>query len=365
MGSDTDDFKSLARTERRSLVKASSALVTRGLQDLANRSQWRVRQVCGARRHGLSVSSVSRFGHVAFCSSEVFGRVLIFDPESDEPLQFTLEDDRLTSRDDWQTVGTFSWSPDGNLLVMAENSYAEKDTSVSRHQIVLFNIRKRDIRVLRPTSLYSWSQRSAWSASGKHVAVTRWFNSGPAIMLWSFDDGCPVDCVAADESLWNDSTWCAAFSPDESCLAALGWADSHSVFLLFDVPSLRLIRRTALSFAPTYLSWHCDGRMLVLGGELDSGLTESFDPETAQLAKLPFDSTSSVCCHPYKSIAAFASSQRITVGDLSQGTILSQFDAPNSIEDMCWNADGTILYALSDFGRFIHSYLLQTDGVGH
>jgi WD40 repeat protein len=185
--------------------------------------------------------------------------------------------------------------------------------------------------------------------------VTRWFDAGEPIILWSFDDSQAVDCVVANESLWDGGIWCAAFSPDESCLAALAHAGSHSVFLLLDVPSLELIKRTELSSNPSQFSWHCDGRTLVLGGELESGVTESFDTDTGQLIKFPFDSTVSVCCHPNKSIAAFANNQRITVGDLSHGAILGQFDA-ESINHMCWNVDGTMLYAVSGSGH-VYTYM--------
>jgi WD40 repeat protein len=287
----------------------------------------------------------------------VFGRILVFSPEAIEPLQFILEDGRLSSRTDLDTMVFFAWSPNGDSLVMTENSWAKTERNISRHQIVLFDVRRRNIRVLRATSQYRWSFNPEWSPSGRYVAVTRWFDSGEPIILWAFDENRPLDCVAADKSLCESGVWCVAFSPDERCLAALAYADHHSVLLLLDVPSLKLIKRAELSFTPTLLSWDGTNRTLVLAGSSDSGATALFDPNTGQLVTIPFDSSSSACCHPSQSIAAFASQHKITIGDLSQGANLSEqtLAAEEFINDMCWNVEGTILYAVSNLGR-VYTY---------
>ncbi len=359
MSPQEDKSISLLRTERGGLVKASSALISRGLRDLANLSKWSVRQVWS----GGGRASVSRFGQVAVWSSDVFGRVLIFDPGSRDSLKFTLEDNRLTPRTDVVvSISVLAWSPDGSMLVMAENSYAEGATEISRHQVVLFNVRTRDIHILRPASQYRWSYSPQWSGSGRYVAVGRCFDSGEPIILWSFDNNRAVDCWVADQSLCESIVWCAAFSPDERRLAALATAEnSRSVLLILQVPSLKLIKRIELSFNPTSVNWQSDKKTLVLAGSLGSGATGSFDLDTEQLVILPFDSSEFTCCHPNKSIAAFANRERITIGDLSHGTILGDqaLDADEIIHDMSWSADGTMVSAVSNLGR-VYSHTLSS-----
>jgi WD40 repeat protein len=294
-------------------------------------------------------------------SPDVFGKILVFEPESVEPLQFTLEDARLTPRSDWETIAFFAWSPDGNAVVMAENSYAEADTAISRHQVVLLNIRTLEVQILRPRTQYRWSHNPQWSRTGRYVAVTRWFDSGEPILLWSFENGRPQAGAAMDNNLWSNSVWCAAFAPDDRRIAALAWADSQSVLLILELDTLRLIKRADLPFAPTILSWHYDNRTLVLSGSLDSGETASFDLATERLVMLPFESSSGARCHPYRDVAAFASPGRITIGDLSQGTIVSDqtLAADETVNDICWSLDGSKVHAVSSQGR-VYTFALTS-----
>src|SRR5215472_8772693 len=93
-----DDSKFLVPIERGGLAKPSaSALIRRGLQDLANMPQWSIRQLWDGKR---AWASISRSGQVALCSSDVFGQIKVFDPRCTDPLQFMLQGSG--DRADWE-----------------------------------------------------------------------------------------------------------------------------------------------------------------------------------------------------------------------------------------------------------------------
>jgi WD40 repeat protein len=346
-----DDSKFLVPVERGGLAKEStSALIVRGLQDLANMPQWSIRKLWDGKRVSASISP---FGQVALYSSDVFGQIKVFDPRCTDPLQFVLQGSDY--RTDWEMhTACFSWSPDGNFLLMAENSSTKNEPQQYRNQVVLLDLRTGEFRNLRPTTQYRWSLFSEWSNSGRYAAIGRAFDSAEPIILWSFDKGRAIDCKYAANNVCDSIVWRPAFSPDERFLAALCYEiPSRSILVIFEVPSLKLVKRFELNFGPTVINWRSDQKNLLLAGVDSSELTAVFDLEREEVLRLPFLSSYFAECNPVRPIAAFGTHLRMTIGDLALGTILSDqsLDADDSISDMSWSSDGNAFHAISMLGR--------------
>jgi hypothetical protein len=237
---------------------------------------------------------------------------------------------------------------------MAENSSTKTEPQEYRNQVVLLNLRTGEFRTLRPTTQYRWSLFSEWSNSGRYAAIGRAFDSAEPLILWSFDKGRAVDCKFAANSVCDSIVWRPAFSPDERYLAALCFdLPSRSILVIFEVPSLKLLKRVELTFCPTIVGWRSDQKSLLLAGGDSPALTGLFDLQSGEVLRLPFLSSSFAACNPVRAIAAFGTPLKMTIGDLSLGTILSDqpLDADESINDMSWNSDGNTLYAISNVGR--------------
>ena len=96
------------------------------------------------------------------------------------------------------------------------------------------------------------------------------------------------------------------------------------------------------------LSWGKNDKLILASGE-HTGEIWQFDLQSQRINKLPFRGN---CCesHPTQELCAFADSKRIVICDLTRTAILHEKPLldDESINGICWGANGNTLYAVSN-----------------
>jgi WD40 repeat protein len=258
----------------------------------------------------------------------------------------------------------FAWSPNGRLLVVATCT-ADGDPDV------LILLDARTMRYVQTLGANPSNNPSiAWSAGGNFLAAASRCtdeDDGP-IRLWRLRDGrlhyetfFDFDNPAVEVLGFRS----VAFAPDERCLLAIAELAprapnilTHSDELyLFDIPSLRVIRRINTSDPLWSFSWRVDQRYVVASGT--NSRTFLLDTNTGEATFLPLQAAF-CCCHPSTDICAFADRIGITIARLPDCSIVDYHKIGEQDIDtleVCWSLDGTELFAASGTGRTYIYYL--------
>jgi WD40 repeat protein len=361
--------KQIARAGGSALAVRSSALVARGLRDLARDSNWLIKKVFTGRSQQLAVSSG---GQVCAISTHIHhgtAQVALYDIELSVPTMALSVPDRtrsfsIDSSADASLLATaaFSWSPDARYLAGAWSGWAPGLHLFDLHgKLYLGNF--ADSKGVAATL--------AWSDSGdQFVATSR--GKGASLRLWrpmggaiggapAIEFSAPdwVEPQQAGEEFAEEGAFGgygrAAFSPNEEALAAViefkgEWADDS--ILVADVATMK--RRTVFGASGhvTDLTWTPDGQQIIYcsAGQayrIKAGAT-NYDP-------LPFGAE--LCaCHPHLPLCVCFSSWlknsakgRLFLADLSTGTAFDEYPAEGVVE-VRWSHDGSKAYAVTRDG---------------
>ncbi|MGH9746287.1 MAG: hypothetical protein ACRD59_09285 [Candidatus Acidiferrales bacterium] len=379
--------RQIARAGGSALAVRSSALVARGLRDLARDSNWLIKKVFTGRSPHLAISSA---GQVCAISTHVHhgtAQVAIYDIELSVPTMALSVPDRsqvvpVDSAADSSAESSvsgpadapaaFSWSPDARYLVGAWRGWG-----LGMHlfdlngKLYLGKFGEPQNSEAKNAAHTNISAQFAWSDSGDYfVATSRGKNA--SLRLWrpmggpmggeaAIEIGAPdwVEPQQAGEEFAEEGAFGgygrAAFSPNEEALASVietkgEWADDS--ILVADVATLS--RRSVFGAAGhvTDLTWTPDGEQIIY---CSAGQAYRIEQGAAAYDPLPFGAE--LCaCHPHLPMCVCFSSWlknsakgRLFLVDLSRGTAFDEYPA-EGVVDLRWSRDGSKAYAVTRDG---------------
>jgi hypothetical protein len=239
----------------RALRSRSTALVARGLRDLARDSNWLIKKIFTGPSEPLALSST---GQLCVALPDEVERVVLYDIELGRPtVVLSIPGEPPSSRA--SRPGAFVWSSAANELIGAWRGWGSRLYAFDLHG-------KSPVGSFGEFS--ELPRHLAWSGSGRYFASSSRGGAEARVRLWeaaahptrgmpfagaplseaggprSFEqwfDGYTLEAESGDESAFSGFGR-IAFSPDESTLASVveiegEWADDSIV--LFDVPTLR------------------------------------------------------------------------------------------------------------------------------
>lgn len=375
---DNATTKQIVPAGSQALSLRSSALVVRGLRDLARDSNWLIKKVFGGRSPHLAISPTGQLCaispqtlHAAHAGKQ---RVVLYDIELSVPT-LALSVPGETSATTPDMPATFAWSPTARYLVAAWAAWQPQLHLFDLHGKMLLggfgNFGKNRIV----------PQCLAWSDTGKYFASASTGGKGASLRLWEATResspavpgagtifGEPASAIGAPEGIepqqYGDEFaeegafrgyGHTAFSPDEKSLASVieiqgDWADDSIVLL--NVPSLEKQNAFDAQGHITDLTWTPDSRQIIYcaAGQayrLEMG-SQFFEP-------LPFGAE--LCaCHPHLPLCVCFSSWlknsakgRLFLADLSRQIVFDEY-AAEGVVDLRWSLDGSKAYAITRDG---------------
>jgi hypothetical protein len=169
----------LVRAEAQGLVVRSSALVARGLRDLARDSNWIIKKAFNGKAAHLAISSTGQLcailesaPHAARRSPQ---RVVLYDVELSVPtLALAVPNEPVAPAGD--STAVFGWSPTGRYLVGGWTSWQPALHIFDLHGKMLLG----EFGAFR-----SVPQCLAWSETGKYFAAASSGRKGASLRLWA------------------------------------------------------------------------------------------------------------------------------------------------------------------------------------
>ena len=358
---DASSTKHLARTAPGALAVRSSALVARGLRDLARDSNWLIKKLFTGRSPHLGISSE---GQVCAISTHVHhgtAQVALYDIELSIPtMALSVPTGTRVSSSDSPAV--FSWSPEARYLVGSWSGWPAGLHLFDLHgKLYLGKLGESECV---PGNL-------AWSDSGEYFAATS-RGKRAALRVWEAHGGPPggeaamelatpdwLEPQQAGEEFAEEGSFKgygrAAFSPNEDALASVieikgEWADDS--IMVADVK--KLSRRTVYGAQGhvTDLTWTPDSERIIYCA---AGQAYRLEPQNLSPEPLPFGAE--LCaCHPHLPLCVCFSSWlknsakgRLFLVDLNRSTVFDEYPA-EGVADLRWSADGSKAYAVTRDG---------------
>lgn len=346
------------------LAVRSSALVVRGLRDLARDSNWLVKKVFPGHTSRLAISSTGAVAAISPNAHTGARRVVLYDVElSGMTLAFSVPGEN--SADEKELPAAFAWSPSARQLVAARGAW--------QPALHVFDLQRKAL--LGTFGEFSgfpgtlvWSEPgnyfAAASAGGNKASLRLWkasgedlsFSAAPASEI-GMPDGFERQTYEAEfgEEGAFGGYGPTFFSPDEKLLASVieihgDWADDSIV--LADVPTLRKQSVFQAQGHITDLAWTPDSKQIVYCA---AGQAYQLDVESMCFESLPFGAE--LCaCHPhlplclcYSSWLRNSAKGRLFLVDLNTKTIFDEC-AAEGIVDLRWSQDGGKAFAMTRDG---------------
>jgi hypothetical protein len=364
--------KQIVPAGSQALAVRSSALVVRGLRDLARDSNWLIKKVFTGRSPHLAISPTGQLSaispHVQHGAHPGQRRVVLYDIELSVPtLALSVPGELPAPSSDSQAA--FAWSPTARYLVAAWGAWQAQLHSFDLHGKMLLGT-FGEYRHF-PHSI-GWSDTgkyfSAASSGGKAASLRLWqadqvaaANHGPFVGPPASEVGVPnsVEPQQYGEEFAEEGAFRGygrtGFSPDERSLAAVveiqgDWADDS--IALFDVPSLQNQRAFGAQGHITDLTWTPGSRQIIYCA---AGQAYRLDVDSMFFEPLPFGAELCVC-HPQLPLCVCFSSWlknsakgRLFLADLSRQSVFDEY-AAEGVVDLRWSLDGSKAYAITRDG---------------
>jgi WD40 repeat protein len=366
--------KQIVPASSQALSVRSSALVVRGLRDLARDSNWLIKKVFAGRSPRLAISPAGQLCAISpqahHAASAAKQRVVLYDIELSVPtLALSVPEELAAATPDMPAA--FAWSPTARYLVAAWGAWQPQLHIFDLHGKMLLGAFGEHRNV---------PQCLAWSDTGKFFAAASSGGKDASLRLWEANgDGSPASAASplagapaselgvpdgiepqqygeefAEEGAFRGYGR-LAFSPDENALASVveiqgDWADDSIVLL--DVPALKKQNAFEAQGHITDLTWTPDSRQIVYCA---AGQAYRLDTRTLDFEPLPFGAE--LCsCHPHLPLCVCFSSWlknsakgRLFLADLSRQTVFDEY-AAEGVVDLRWSLDGSKAYAVTRDG---------------
>lgn len=366
---DGSSTKQIARTVSGALAVRSSALVARGLRDLARESNWLIKKVFTGRSQHLAISSA---GQVCAISTHVHhgtSQVALYDIELSVPtMTLSVPAEKRADRADGapnahaNSLAIFSWSPEARYLVGAWSGWPAGLHLFDLHgKLYLGPI---DELEHMPGNL-AWSDSGDYfvaTSRGKHASLRVWEpKGGPLGGAAAIEIGTPdwLEPQQAGEEFAEEGSFKGygrvAFSPNEEALASVieikgEWADDSIMVADVKKPSRRSLFGAAGHV--TDLTWTPDSEKIIYCA---AGQAYRLEPQNVNSEPLPFGAE--LCaCHPHLPVCVCFSSWlknsakgRLFLVDLNRSTVFDEYPA-EGVADLRWSADGSKAYAVTREG---------------
>lgn len=353
--------RQIARTGPNALALRSSALVARGLRDLARDSNWLIKKVFTGKSQHLAISPA---GQVCAISTHVHhgtAQVALFDIELSIPTM-TLAVPAGARACSPDAPAAFSWSPDARYLAAAWSGWPAG--------LHLFDLHGKFYlgRVSESESMPShlaYSDRADYFAAtdrGKSGSLRIWEpRGGPLVGEPTREAGMPdwLEPQQAGDEFAEEGSFKgygkALFSPNEEAVASVieikgEWADDS--ILVADVTKLSRRAVFGAQGHVTDLTWTPDSEQIIYCA---AGQAYRLEQQSANSEPLPFGAELCVC-HPHFALCVCFSSWlrnsakgRLFLVDLSRGKIFDEYPA-EGVADLRWSADGSKAYAVTRDG---------------
>jgi WD40 repeat protein len=362
------------RTATRQIVPASSqglalrstALVARGLRDLARDSNWLIKKVFTGHAPKLAISPS---GQVCAISPQVrhgSQHVVLYDVELSVPtIALSAPTNLVAAPDPSSENAAFSWSASARYLAAAWTGW--------QPSVHLFDLQGKMLlgtfgEFEKVPQFLAWSEASrfvAASTNGAKSASLRIWESSRAEMQFaaraSSEIGAPtgMEPQAYGEGFEEEGAFRGygriAFSPDEKLVAAAveiqgEWADD----LIFVASPLSLQNHHLIQAQGhvTDIAWTPDSRQIVYCA---AGQAYRLTTESPESQPLPFGAE--LCaCHPHLPLCLCFSSWlknsakgRLCLVDLNRLVIFDEY-AADGVVDLRWNLDGSKAFAMTQSG---------------
>ncbi len=367
---DTSSTKQIARTQSGALAVRSSALVARGLRDLARESNWLIKKVFTGRSQHLAISSAGQVCAISTSIHHGTSQVALYDIELSVPtmtLSVPMAGKRADPTDSESdahanSLAAFSWSPGARYLVAAWSGWPAGLHLFDLHgKLYLGRIDELD----RIPGNLAWSDSGDYfvaTSRGKQATLRVWEpKGGPLGEQAAIEIGTPdwLEPQQAGEEFAEEGSFRgygrAAFSPNQEALASViefkgEWADDSIMVADVTKPSRRALFVAAGHV--TDLTWTPDSEQLVYCA---AGQAYRLQPENVNSEPLPFGAE--LCtCHPHLPLCVCYSSWlknsakgRLFLVDLSRSTVFDEYPA-EGVADLRWSADGSKAYAVTREG---------------
>jgi WD40 repeat protein len=358
---DTTVTNQIARTAPGALAVRSSALVARGLRDLARDSNWLIKKVFTGRSQHLAISPE---GQVCAISTHIHhgtAQVALFDIELSIPTM-ALSVPGGEGSGAPESAAVFSWSPSARYLAGSWGGWPAG--------LHLFDLHGK-LYLGRLGELGRTPGNLVWSASGDYFASTSRGRQA-ALRVWDPRGGPPggeptatlgtpdwLEPQQAGDEFADEGAFGgygrAAFSPNQEALASVieikgEWGDDS--IMVADVT--KLSRRTVFGAQGhvTDLTWSPDSEQIIYCA---AGQAYRIEPQSVNSEALPFGAELCVC-HPHLALCVCFSSWlknsakgRLFLVDLSRWTVFDEYPA-EGVADLRWSADGARAYAVTRDG---------------
>ncbi len=358
-------------TPAQGLALRSSAIVARGLRDLARDSNWLIKKIFNARSASLASSASGPVCGVAPVAPHGAECVCIFDIELSVPIS-TLAVPPDHPAGEAGLAAAFAYSPTARHLVAAWGAWPS--------ELQVFDLQAKAF--LGSFGKFSNLPESlAWSASGKYLVAGTLGGRESSLRLWEAATesrlslpfagkpaaelaGLPkidellgtktADAESGDIGTFAGFARCA-FSPDEGTLATIlrvegEWADDS--IALLEVPTLRRQHVFQAQGRATDVAWAYDGKQVIFcsAGQAYRLLADIMEPEPLPLG-------AELCaCHPHRPLCLCFSSLlknsakgRLFLIDLDRLTVFDECPA-EGVVDLRWSIDGSKAYAVTADG---------------
>lgn len=364
--------KQIVPAASQALAVRSSALVARGLRDLARDSNWLIKKVFAGRSPHLAISPTGELSAISPQLQQAARpgqqRVVLYDIELSVPtLALSVPGESTAPAADAPAI--FAWSPTAHYLVAAWSAWQPALHCFDLHGKMLLGT-FGEFRHF-PHSL-SWSDTgkffAAATSGGKAASLRVWKANRDAAALQCPFAGSPAGEVGVPNSIEPQQYGeefaeegafrgygRTAFSPNEHLLAAVveiqgDWADDS--IALFEVPALQNQLAFGAQGHITDLTWTPDSRQIVFCA---AGQAYRLEVESMFFEPLPFGAELCVC-HPHLPLCVCFSSWlknsakgRLFLADLSRQTVFDEY-AAEGVVDLRWSLDGSKAYAVTRDG---------------
>jgi WD40 repeat protein len=373
--SEKSSRKQIVPAGSQALAVRSSALVARGLRDLARNSNWLIKKVFAGRSPHLAISPTGQLTaispQVQHAARPGQQRAVLYDIELSMPtLALSVPGESPAPAAD--SPAAFAWSPTARYLVAAWSAWQPQLHCFDLHAKMLLGTfgEYREF----PDSI-------GWSDTGKYFAAASSGGKAASLRLWQANRrdgdavaqqgpfaGSPAGEVGVPNSIEPQQYGeefaeegafrgygRIAFSPDEHLLAAVveiqgDWADDS--IALFDVPSLQNQRAFGAQGHITDLTWTPDSKQIVYCA---AGQAYRLEVDSVFFEPLPFGAELCVC-HPHLPLCVCFSSWlknsakgRLFLADLGRQTVFDEY-AAEGVVDLRWSLDGSKAYAVTRDG---------------
>lgn len=360
----TADTEALVRSGAQALVLRSSALVQRGLRDLARDSNWLVKKLFGGWSPQLAISPAGQVCAISPLDRQGARRLVLYDIELSAPhMALTVPGESSCAPE--KSRAAFAWQPNGRHLIAAWNAW--------RSELHCFDLQGK-MFAGSFCAFEKFPECLVWSDTGAHFAVSLPARSGSSLRVWHAPQAelpikapplaeiaapARIESQAYGEGFGEEGRFRgygrAAFSPDEQMLAGVvqiegEWADD--VLLLTDVATLQ---RQALFQAQghvTCIAWTFDSREILY---CSAGQAYRLAAAKRRSEALPFGAEL-VACHPHLPLCLCFSSWlknsakgSLFLWDLKRRLVFDEC-AAEGVADLRWSLDGTKAYAVAQNG---------------